>query len=39
VRWSTYGRLDEWFDRYEEVLDDHLIGVIASLMAMTAKPG
>jgi hypothetical protein len=39
IRWSTYGRLEERFDRYEEVLDDYLKGVIASLMALTAKPG
>jgi hypothetical protein len=32
MRWSTYLRLEERFDRYEEVLDNHLIGAFARFM-------
>jgi hypothetical protein len=39
MRWSTYLRLEQRFDRYEEVLDDHLIGVIARLMGRTGELG
>jgi hypothetical protein len=36
MRWSTYSRLEERFDTYEEVLDDRLIGVIARLPGLAA---
>ena len=39
LRWNICTRLEERFDRYEGILDDHLIGVIARLMALTNKPG
>jgi hypothetical protein len=39
MRWSTYSRLEQRFDTYEEILDDHLIGVIARLMGPSAGPG
>jgi hypothetical protein len=32
MRWSTYLRLEARFDRYEDVLDDHLIGAFARFM-------
>lgn len=38
-RWSTYARLEERFDHYESILDDHLIGVVGRLMARTGKAG
>jgi hypothetical protein len=36
MRCTTYRRIEERFDTYEEILDDHLIGVIARLMGQTA---
>jgi hypothetical protein len=39
MRWSTYGRLEDRFDNYEDVLDDHVIGVVARLMGRTGEPG
>ena len=32
MRWSTYRRHMERFDRYEETLENHLVGVVARLM-------
>ena len=39
MRWSTYSRLEEKYDHYEWILDDHLIGVVAHLVALDAKRG
>ncbi|MGD9671760.1 MAG: hypothetical protein AB7U75_22390 [Hyphomicrobiaceae bacterium] len=39
MRWSTYDRLEERFDHYEWILDDHLMGLVARLMALDAKRG
>jgi hypothetical protein len=39
MRWSTCARLEQRYDRYDDVLDDHLIGVVARLMKLTNRPG
>jgi hypothetical protein len=39
MRWNICTRLEERFDHYEWILDDHLIGVVARLMALDAKRG
>jgi hypothetical protein len=39
MRWSTYSRLEERFDTYEEILDDYLIGLMDLLEALEGKPG
>jgi hypothetical protein len=39
VRWSTYRRLEQRFDRYEGILDNHLTGLMDLLEALEAKPG
>jgi hypothetical protein len=36
MRCTTYRRLEERFDAYEEILDDRLIGVIARLPGLAA---
>ena len=39
MRWTTYSRLEEKYDHYEWVLNDHLIGLVARLTALDAKRG
>jgi hypothetical protein len=39
MHWSTYSRLEERFDSYEEILDDYLIGLMDCLEALEAEPG
>ena len=39
MRWSTYSRLEERFERYEQMLDNHLIGLMDLLEALEGKPG
>jgi hypothetical protein len=39
MRWSTYNRLEERFDSYEEILDNHLTGLMDLLEALEGKPG
>ena len=39
MRWSTYKRFEERFDRYEQILDNYLIGLMDLLEALEGKPG
>jgi hypothetical protein len=39
MRWSSYGRLEDRFDSYEDVLDDNLVGLFARMTVLTKRPG
>jgi hypothetical protein len=38
MRWSTYSRLEQRFDIYEEILDDNLVGLVARMTVLTNRP-
>jgi hypothetical protein len=39
MRWSTYSRLEDRFDRYEDVLDAYTISLLARLEVFEPKSG
>jgi hypothetical protein len=34
MRWATYRRLVDQFDRYDEVVEDHFVGTIGRLIRL-----